>query len=567
MAESLGTAVLELDTDDSKLSKGLGNAENKSHKFFGGLGRAGKVAAAGGLLALGVVAADLVSDFLDDAKAAAQTEAVLKSTGAVANVTADHVQKLATSIRDKSGIDDAAIVSGQNMLLTFTKVRNEVGKGNDIFDQATMATANVSAALGKDMPAAAMLVGKALNDPIKGMTAMGKAGIQFTQAQKDSIKAMVESGDTMGAQKIILGELETQFGGSAAAAGATFGGQLRIIKGQLEDAGGVIIGKLMPYLMQFLAFVISNMPTIVATFSTVFSAIGSIISAAVGFIRAHWDQIRAAAAGVLAWYTANVAPTIRAVATGVRVVLSALAAFWNAWGSQILAIIRSTLNTVKSVITAVLAVIRGDWSAAWAAIKAALGSALQGALLLLKLAVGLWSTAAGAIGKKVVEMVGKGLDKLKSEVQSGLDAGWEALKAAPAAIGGMASSIGQKIVSGILSGVGGLYGQLKSKLESQLRSVMSSLSPFSPVEHGGEIYIGQPIMEGAIAGILGARRLLANSLNTAVAASVTSTSIPTSGAGAGGNVSVVQHFNETPASADPVAIGAVTSFALRNLPT
>ena len=38
---------------------------------------------------------------------------------------------------NKSGIDDEAIQSGENLLLTFTDIRNEVGKGNDIFNQAT----------------------------------------------------------------------------------------------------------------------------------------------------------------------------------------------------------------------------------------------------------------------------------------------------------------------------------------------------------------------------------------------------------------------------------------------
>jgi acid phosphatase family membrane protein YuiD len=82
---------------------------------------------------------------------AAQTAAVLKSTGGEANVTAKHVSNLATAISRKTGIDDEAIQSGENLLLTFTKIRNEAGKGNDVFDQATRITNDMSVALGQDL--------------------------------------------------------------------------------------------------------------------------------------------------------------------------------------------------------------------------------------------------------------------------------------------------------------------------------------------------------------------------------------------------------------------------------
>lgn len=622
MSENLGTAVLELTTDDSKLDKGLDGAGRKSNKFFSGLGKAAKLAAVGGFVALGVAAADVVSDFLDDAKAAAQTAAVLESTGGVANVTAKHVANLATAIRDKSGIDDAAVTSGENMLLTFTKVRNEVGKGNDIFDQATMAAANVSAALGKDMPAAAMLVGKALNDPIKGMTAMGKAGIQFTQAQKDTIKALVASGDTMGAQKIILGELETQFGGSAEAAGQTFGGQLNILKGQLEDAGGVLVGKLMPYLQQFVAFLIANVPTAIAAVTSAFDFMQQKFNEGAALFREHIELFKTVgiAIGIMAaaWlaYTivvgiATTATAILGVATAILAsplllvigvialvvialvalyrhsdearaimtaafnaiktaalsVFNALTAFWNQWGSTIVGIFTSYFNMVKSIFKAVLAVLRGDWSAAWDNLKAAAQAGWDVIVGIFRLAVGTVGAAAVAIGKAAVSKIKEGMDDLKTGVQNKLEDGWKALTDAPGKIAGKAASIGSAIVDGIVSGVGGLYGRLKSKLESDLASVLSNLNPFSPVEHGGEIYIGRPIMEGAMKGVLGAKALLAGALDASVQASVMGVSMPDITAPTpGSNVNVTQHFNETPANADPVAIGAVTSFALRNLP-
>jgi hypothetical protein len=52
----------------------------------------------------------------------------------------------------------------------------------------------MSVALGQDMSASAIQLGKALNDPIKGVTALQKVGVSFTQSQKDQIATLVESG-------------------------------------------------------------------------------------------------------------------------------------------------------------------------------------------------------------------------------------------------------------------------------------------------------------------------------------------------------------------------------------
>jgi hypothetical protein len=105
---------------------------------------------------------------------------------------------------------------------------------------------------------------KALNDPIKGITALSRVGVSFTQQQKDQIKAMQDAGNTAGAQAIILAELTKEFGGSAAAAGKDFGGQLIILKNNLIDAGESIGLSLMPKLLQFSGFIIDHMPQIQA---------------------------------------------------------------------------------------------------------------------------------------------------------------------------------------------------------------------------------------------------------------------------------------------------------------
>ena len=76
---------------------------------------------------------------------------MLKSTGDAAKVTAREIENLAQKLSRKSGIDDEAIQSGENLLLTFTKIRNETGKGNHIFTRATSTIVDMSVALGQDL--------------------------------------------------------------------------------------------------------------------------------------------------------------------------------------------------------------------------------------------------------------------------------------------------------------------------------------------------------------------------------------------------------------------------------
>ena len=179
-------------------------------------------------------------------KVLAQTQAVLESTGGAANVTAGQVENLAGSLSDMSGVDDELIASGENLLLTFKKIRNEAGAGNDIFDQATVAALDLSVALGKDLNSSALMIGKALNDPIAGLTALGRAGVQFTVKQKDQIKAMIKAGDVMGAQKLILAELTSQVGGSAKAFGETLPGQLGKAQNQFDEVAATLMTSLLP---------------------------------------------------------------------------------------------------------------------------------------------------------------------------------------------------------------------------------------------------------------------------------------------------------------------------------
>lgn len=248
MADStLSFSILAKDNASSTITK-VGQRFGALHLSVGKVAQG--IAAVGPALA-GLAVGAGIKQFIDDARESAKvgrlTEQVVRSTGGAAKITADQVGDLATAISNKTGADDEAIQSGQNLLLTFTNIRNGVGKGNDIFNQASQAITDMTAALNggevtaEGMKSSSIQLGKALNDPIKGVTALQKVGVSFTADQKKQIKTLVESGDTMQAQKIILGELSKEFGGAAAAAADPVTKLKTIIGNASESIGGALL--------------------------------------------------------------------------------------------------------------------------------------------------------------------------------------------------------------------------------------------------------------------------------------------------------------------------------------
>lgn len=296
--------IIPIDADVSGLHRKLNGVTSS----LGGFGKMAAVAAGaaafGGLVATVKIGVD---EFMQAEKVTAQTNAVLKSTGGIANVTKKQIEDLGTQIMRKSGMDDEAVKSAENLLLTFTNVRNEAGKGNDVFSQATKITADLSVAFGKDLNGSAILVGKALNDPVKGLGALSRVGIQFSEDQKKVIKKLVESGDTMQAQKMILKELETQVGGSAAAYGNTLSGKLDIARETFRNLAADIVSVVMP--------AVANAASVLGKFVSELAGKKD-LKAKVDFVFETAEQV---ASRFYQWWTQPSMKTVRSPTSGVHV--------------------------------------------------------------------------------------------------------------------------------------------------------------------------------------------------------------------------------------------------------
>lgn len=383
---TLAEAFVKIRPDVSKLgpeleSKTESAGVSAGRRSGGGFAKS-FIKATAGLAAAGAVVSFFkgsIDEGNEAIKVGAQTTAVLKSTGGAAKITATQIGTLANAISLKTGIDDEAIQSNENLLLTFTNVRNEVGKGNDIFNRATQTITDMSVALGQDGKSSAIQLGKALNDPIKGITALSRVGVTFDAQQKAAIKTAVKHGDTLKAQKIILAELTKEFGGSAAAV-ATPGEKMKVAWKNLQEEVGLklipVINNLIPLLMSIIAQV---MP-IVGAIANWVSHNQTLSKVLIGVIAGVWALNAALAAnpiGLVVLAIAGLVAGIVFLATKTRFFQTG----WNAAWGGIKAAFAATMGFLRGNLTGLVLLILGPvgalaylalhWKTVWGGIKTA----------------------------------------------------------------------------------------------------------------------------------------------------------------------------------------------------
>lgn len=264
----------------------------------------------------------------------AQTVAVLKSTHDASGMTADAVADLATKYSHLTLFSDDTTQAAENMLLTFTNI------GKNVFPLATKTVLDMSQALGQDTKSSAIQLGKALNDPITGITALQRVGVTFTDSQKNLIKSLVDSGNVAGAQKVILQELQREFGGSAEAAGKTFPGQLQILGQSMDDIKQKIGDALLPILQNLTSWVSTNVVPAFDRFSDWFKSTGApALQRFATFVQQNATPILAGLGGVVlavivpafvAWAAAMIANPVGLIITGIALAVGGLAAGFTA---------------------------------------------------------------------------------------------------------------------------------------------------------------------------------------------------------------------------------------------
>lgn len=173
-------------------------------------------------------------------------------------------------------------------------------------------------------------LGQMLQNPIDNLGKLKKAGVEFTEAEEDRIKALVESNQLGEAQDAILSKVEEKFAGSAEAS-KTSGEAMGIAFENLQESLGTGLLPLMDTLV-------------------------SIVQTATGFMAEHTNVVMIVA-GVLAALgvaiiTVHVAMTAYAAAT---TVVTAATTVWA--GAQRLLNLALAMNPIGLVVAAIVALV------------------------------------------------------------------------------------------------------------------------------------------------------------------------------------------------------------------
>lgn len=227
MEQTVGAALVELTLKNDKLKAGLADTDSAMRKSLGGLADMAKrylapIGAAFGVreLVRSATEAELISSRLD---------AVLRATGNTASVSRSQIDGYADAILRTTRFSDEAARQASTVLLTMPEI------GGAGFGRTLTAAADLAEIMGGDLPSAAAQLGRALVEPAEGMMFLRRAGIVFTDSQKDMIKKLQESGKLIDAQAALLKLVEDRTRGAAAAVGASPAGQVAIAKNQLEE--------------------------------------------------------------------------------------------------------------------------------------------------------------------------------------------------------------------------------------------------------------------------------------------------------------------------------------------
>ena len=165
----------------------------------------------------------------------------VKATGADAWTSIEKLEDASKSLSDSTNYSVTEIQNMQSVLLGFTNITGES------FDEASKAVLDMATVMKMDLTSAVQTVGKALDDPITGLDSLRRQGFKFTDQQKQQLKYLVENGDKIKAQKIILDTLATSYGGAAKAGQDSFAKQRHAVE-NFQDTLGT---KLIPVMQVF----------------------------------------------------------------------------------------------------------------------------------------------------------------------------------------------------------------------------------------------------------------------------------------------------------------------------
>ena len=236
----VGEAYVELFAKMDRLKKDMSKAGNLVKKDMKRMAMAAKgfgAAVSGAMrkarmaiLALIGAMAGVLHLTAQQIKAEVRLAAAMKATGNAAGFTVKQMKEMATALQFVLGESDEAIMGAQAILSTFVNIRGRQ------FVETMEVLADLKVLFDTDLKGAAIQLGKALNDPIIGMTALTRVGVSFTEQEKKTIKEMMAMNKVVETQTFMLKILQNQgIKGLSRALAESLPGRLALLKGMLGD--------------------------------------------------------------------------------------------------------------------------------------------------------------------------------------------------------------------------------------------------------------------------------------------------------------------------------------------
>jgi hypothetical protein len=234
MSYELAKAHVTVRAATGKLSGDLAKTEKQ---FKGSVDRLSSMASKFGVaLGAGAIISQLRTIANESTRLAAiqmeaeqRLSAVLRATGFTAGFTSDQLKRFASDLQSVTTIGDEAILGTMAKLATFRSVSGRT------FKEATRLSLDLAAVGFGSADSAAIMLGKALEDPIRGLTALRRVGVSFSEQQEDQIKLLATQNRLFEAQTAILAGVAQQVEGTAKAMAKLPSGQLLQIENQIGD--------------------------------------------------------------------------------------------------------------------------------------------------------------------------------------------------------------------------------------------------------------------------------------------------------------------------------------------
>jgi hypothetical protein len=569
MAMSGLDVIVKFISDTTSVTEGMTKVEgagNKLKSMAVGLG-----AALGGAFAVHEIH-DFISTAEEAQAATARLGQTMQNAGDSTGEWAKRAEDLALTLAKKTGIDKEQIEAGQGIIATFHQVGGTAGEIGGAFDRTTQAALDLSRAGFGDVVGASKALGKALQDPEHGLTALRRAGVVFTQAQKDQVKAMVASGDQLGAMNLILGQVSANVGGVAektATAGEKMAVSWKETKVSLGEALLPVLNALLPVLQAMAGFVQENATWLVPLAAAIaavvlvmkaWAIIQAIIDAEllanpvfliaaalvllvviIALVVSHFQIFADAATAAFNWVLGIVQTVWHWIADNWPLLLAILA---GPIGIAVLLIV-DNWNTIVKALDAAIQFMVGLWNSFVAflyGIPGAIWNALKGTTnLIIGIFAAAWNWVFDSINNVVSWFIG-----LPGRILGALGS-----------LAGSMYNAGRNAMDHFLSGLESLMGHIAGRVASFVGDMLSKLNPFGSPQTVA-YYKGQAVMRDYVAG---AQSMLGPSVEAfhRIGTQAAGATGPTGNAG-------VSNFNiniSVEAGVSPAEVGAVVIDRIR----